>query len=841
MPLITQSIPNLIGGVSQQAPSIRRINQCEEMINAFPSPVEGLVKRPPSSAWFHLRDASSNIYTGATDSNIKPHFISRDATEKYFVSVHPTASSTTCAIRVYDSTGTAKTVKYDTGSRDYLVNATRSGLKLLTVADVTFITNTAKVPELAVKKTDPVNYDRIALVYIKQSGDNRETEITVSDTGGTNSFTVSHKTLNANAGTDHVAETLATALNGQNPGSVTNGTYTATSSDSVIKITRNIDFKITVDDDFGGTGAVLIRESVQRFEDLPAAAPHNHIVKVVGVPESQIDDYYVKFSCVDGSGFTKGVWQETLSPDIEYEYDYSTMPHILIRQSDGTFLFKWADGQTPSSPTAPSGSDYSAYKWTSRLVGDDLTNSAPSFVGIPITNMVLYKNRLGFLSDENIILSESSEFFNFWRTTVLDIPDSDPIDIASSSPKIGKMKSGIVFNKDLILFTDNSQLVLRGGDILSPKAVSLLPVGDYEAYSDINPISSGLSVFFGYDRGGGYSGVRELVPQENIDGSYTVNTVSLDIPSYIKGKIIHIASTTQDDVVAFVASENLYLYKFTKSAEGVVQSAWFKYNFPDTASSGFATVLWAEFVDTELYVLLARSSSSIPVVEKIKIGVNLTDADVVNNSNWVSHLDARELKASGTGTYSSATGLTTWNLAKPYSYKSGNHAVYTTSGASLRVTGGTAYNTSSDAAGTISVSGDYSGTAVWIGYRYEMLYQFSQFWLQGGAGRNQTSSAALQSGRYQLKNLSVIYDDTSFFKATINVGGEDNYEYLYSGLIVGSSVLNQIYLNRGSFRIPIYGRNLTTTVTITNDTALPCKLLSAEIEGDYVDRAQRYS
>lgn len=838
MPLITQSIPNLIGGVSQQAPAIRQVNQCEEMVNAFPSPVEGLVKRPPSSVGFHLRNASNTIYTGATEANIKPHFISRDSTEKYFVSIHPTASEATCEVRVYNAAGTAQTVYYDGTAKDYLVNATRNSLKMLTVADVTFVANTTKTPALDAGTTTAINYKRIALVYIKQSGTDREVEITVTDAGGGNALTVSHKSAANSVGTDHAAEALATAINGENPGLA--GVYTATSSDSVIKITRGIDFNIKVDDDYGGTGAILIRESVQRFEDLPAAAPNDHVIKVAGVPESAIDDYYVKFLTVDNTGFTKGIWQESAAPSLKYLYDYGTMPHILIRQSNGTFLFKKADGTTPSSPSAPSGADYSGYRWTSRLVGDDATNSAPSFVGVPITNLVLFKNRLGFLSDENIILSEVSEFFNFWRTTVLDVPDSDPIDIASSSPKIGKMKSGIVFNTDLILFTDSSQLVLRGGEILSPKSVALLPVGGYEAYSDIQPISSGLSVFFGYDRGGGYSGMRELVPQQQIDGSYVVNTVSLNIPSYIKGKILHIASTTQEDVVAIVASGTLYLYKFTKTDEGVIQSAWFKYTFPDTATNGFATVLWAEFIDTDMYVMLARSNSSIPVIEKIKLGVNLTDAAQVNNANWVAHLDARELKASATGTYNSSTGLTTWSLAKPYSYKSGNHAVYTTSGASLKVVSGTAYNTSSDAAGTISVSGNYSSTEVWIGYRYEMLYQFSQLWLQASSGRSRTGSSAIQSGRFQLKNLSLIYEDTSFFKVAVNVGGESSYEYQYSGLIVGSSTLNQIFLNRGSFRIPIYGRNLTTTVTITNETALPCKLLSAEIEGDYVDRAQRY-
>lgn len=48
MPLINRTISNLFGGVSQQPAGIRLDNQCEEMINAYPSITDGLVKRPPS-------------------------------------------------------------------------------------------------------------------------------------------------------------------------------------------------------------------------------------------------------------------------------------------------------------------------------------------------------------------------------------------------------------------------------------------------------------------------------------------------------------------------------------------------------------------------------------------------------------------------------------------------------------------------------------------------------------------------------------------------------------------------------------------------------------------------
>jgi len=834
MPLLTQSISNLIGGVSQQSPHLRADNQCEDMVNAFPSMVEGLIKRQPTSRVTEIRNASTTVYSGITGTDVKSHLIVRDSTEKFFVFIKPAASSGDCAVEVYDLSGNKKTVYYGAGSQDYLVNATKDTLKTLTIADVTFVVNTAKTTALSSTTTTVVNPDRAALVYVKQSAADRKISITVTDSNGGNSITVSHTPNGTNIGTDHCAESLAASLSGQG-----SPAYTATSKDSVIHITRGADFNITVEDDYGGQGAILIRDQVQRFEELPSTAPNGYIVKILGAPESGIDDYYVKFVTDNAQSFARGLWQETIASGVKYLYDYTTMPHILIRQSNGTFLFKKADGSTPSAPSAPAGADYSSYLWASRLVGDDLTNGFPSFIGLPISNIVLFKNRLGFLSDENIIMSETSEFFNFWRTTVLDILDTDPIDVASSSPKIGKLKSGTVFNAELILFTDSSQLVLRGGEILSPRSVALLPVGDYENYSDIQPTSSGLSVYFTYNRGNGFTGLREMVPQQNISGSYIVNTVSDFVPSYIAAKPSHITASAQENMAALVSNGDLYFYKFATSGDSVVQSAWFKYNFPDNASSGFAKVIWAEFVDMELYLLVLRSTSAIPVLEKIRLGNDINDSGFVNGSNWTAHLDERELKASGTGTYNATTGLTTWTLAKPYSYISGKSSVYTTSGATLTVMSGTSYNLGSDTAGTISVRGDYSAVAVWIGLKYEMKYQFSQFWLQGKSGSRGQSS--LLNGRYQLRNLSLSFEDTSYFRVKVATDGENNYEYDYSGLVIGTSVLNQIYLNRGSFRLPIYGRNTTTTVTIVNETALPCKIIGGEIEAEYTDRATRFS
>jgi hypothetical protein len=74
MGMISSAIPNLIQGVSQQSPALRLSSQAELQVNAFPSLVEGLQKRPPLE---HVAVMSSSATTGSFT-----HLINRDTTEQ---------------------------------------------------------------------------------------------------------------------------------------------------------------------------------------------------------------------------------------------------------------------------------------------------------------------------------------------------------------------------------------------------------------------------------------------------------------------------------------------------------------------------------------------------------------------------------------------------------------------------------------------------------------------------------------------------------------------------------------------------------------------------------------
>ncbi|MBM4179860.1 MAG: phage tail protein, partial [Ignavibacteria bacterium] len=135
MPLVSSSIPNLINGVSQQPAALRLSSQAESVINCFPSPVEGLKKRPPSYNLGKLFSGSSG--TGRPFVNI----VDRDGTIRYMVYIRDGD------IKVFDLNGAAQTVTVPDGVGYLDINNASdpsAQFRVASVADATFIVNREK-------------------------------------------------------------------------------------------------------------------------------------------------------------------------------------------------------------------------------------------------------------------------------------------------------------------------------------------------------------------------------------------------------------------------------------------------------------------------------------------------------------------------------------------------------------------------------------------------------------------------------------------------------------------------------------------------------------------------
>ena len=189
MALISSSVPNLIGGVSQQPASLRFPGQAEDQENAMSSVVEGLIKRAPTK---HV----ARVVVGDAGS-IVAHTINRDTAERYVVVLGDQSALGDNTVRVYDISGAVKNIKDNNGdaadSADFAYldcDDPSKDLKVLTVNDYTFIVNRKKIPALTADlTTDPGNQ---ALVTIVQG--NYATKYTVRVTYGANYREVTKET-----------------------------------------------------------------------------------------------------------------------------------------------------------------------------------------------------------------------------------------------------------------------------------------------------------------------------------------------------------------------------------------------------------------------------------------------------------------------------------------------------------------------------------------------------------------------------------------------------------------------------------------------------------------------
>jgi hypothetical protein len=533
------------------------------------------------------------------------------------------------------------------------------------------------------------------------------------------------------------------------------------------------------------------------------------------------------------------VWEEAIAPGLTYQWDYSSMPLILIRQSDNSFLLKQADGVTGTTGVAPY-ADYSAFKWEPRYNGDDKTCPFPSFTGNKIQDMVFFQNRLGFLSGENLVFSRVGEFFNFFKESATQLSDADPIDIASSSPRVGKVMAAIPFNTDLIIFTPTSQLALRADAVFTPSSVSLVPVGEFENTSSVvKPVPTANSIFFLYNNGA-YVGMRELVPQPALSGAYLADELTSRVPQYIKGPVTCLAATSHDTFNVVVSDGDMYGYRYFLSDRQKVQSAWFKFTFNDSSNIAKARPVWVGFVESDLYAVMLRpktSTTSWLTLEKIKVGMGTTDASVsgVNTTTFIDQRMYFATSASNAGVYNATTNQPTFTLPKPLSYSSTLTQAVSSTGYVLSIVSGTAYSGAAPSVqATITVQGKWDTEKVWIGTKYNMNYTFSPFYL-----RNANNNSSFVSGRYQLRYLCSQYAETGYFKVLVSIKNEDPYEYFCTANTVGLMTLGAPETVSGTFRLPLYSKHDNLTVSVINDSPFPCKLLAAELEAVYETRSLR--
>ena len=454
--------------------------------------------------------------------------------------------------------------------------------------------------------------------------------------------------------------------------------------------------------------------------------------------------------------------------------------------------------------------------YSRRAAGGNNTNPFPSFVGSTINDVFFFKNRLGFLTDSNVVFSEADEYFNFFRTTTQQLLDSAPIDVGLSHTKVAVLQHAVPFQEKLMLFSKQSQFVLRGADVLSPKTVAIAPVTEYDISDTTQPIALGNYIYFTFKRNS-FEGVYEYFVDNNTE-TFHSEEITQQIPKYITADVQRIAGSQSENTIVIGTSNDaktLFVYKYYWSNKEKIQSAWMKFTF-DRDVRGF------DFIDSNLHLLTADSEGLHLEQLTLEDGIKDTGLD------YTLYLDSRVDGSTLTTSYDAAAKTTT---ISNFPYDPVDVEIYTKTGHKV------AFTRTSATAGT--VNGDLTSTDFFAGKSYNMLYRFSDQTLKQPTERGGRSASDYA---YQtIRNGSINYADTGHFTVEVTPKYRDKYTYAFNPDIVGANLtLNTFVPQNGHFRFPVQAQPNEATIEVKSDSALPVKLLGAEFESMFIPRSRRY-
>ena len=557
----------------------------------------------------------------------------------------------------------------------------------------------------------------------------------------------------------------------------------------------------------------VVAGKVNDVGDLPSQCKHGMVVEVVNSAAEE-DNYFVKFfGNNDKDG--EGTWEECAKPGRTIRLKRSTMPVILIRTADGNFRLTELDG----SNYTISGQQYSVPQWDDALVGDDVTNPEPSFIGKGISKMLFFRNRFAILADENIVLSRPGDFTNFFAKSAIQLIASDPIDIAASSEYPAIIYDGIQVNTGLLLFSKNQQFMLTtDSDVFSPTTAKINALSTYNFNFKTNPISLGTTVGF-LDNAGKHSRFFEMA-QIQREGEPQVIEQSAVVAKLFENDLTLISNSRENSIILFSEDDQstLYGYRYFDQITERKLASWFRWTLP-------GTIKYHCMQDDALYVVIENNNQR----ELLKFSIRMDSNTVALNDDRV-HLDylmpvtalAASAYSGGKTTFPKPTGLNGVGQIAAYDIDDpanpalaiGNYAEVTVNGNNLEI------------------SGDWTGQDFYIGYLYTMSITMPTIYYVTRTGENFRADTRANTILHRIK---LGFGPVGIYETTLQRIGRSDYTELFEVTPANQYLANStgVFEDNILRTVPIYDRNINATLIIKSTHPSPANVHTLTWEGVY--------
>ena len=544
---------------------------------------------------------------------------------------------------------------------------------------------------------------------------------------------------------------------------------------------------------------------------VPGTMPATGVIfKVLNISGAE-DDYFVKWSGV--------AWEETVKPGISTGLDPSTLPYLLEYVNATTFRLT----VTP---------------WNERITGDNTTNPFPSFTTKKINNIFRYKERLVFLSEDEIIMSRPLDNYNFFRASALTATDGDPIDLQAASNSTVDLFDSIPTTQGLIVFSSNEQFIMTAGTngTLTPSTAALRSVSKYSV-SNINIVEMNGSVMF-CNSVPGYTRVFSMYPQGE-NNSPILTDISKIVTTWIPSGIDRMTVDNNNSFIALFGPDSPYVYYFRTYSEGqdLKIKSWFRWEFPGNVQS-FDIINDVIFVSFMHAGKLKMASASINPTDN-SFTVKAPTGDIIINPCLDLMFNPTSL------TYNDATDRTYLAFT--------NYTVPTTADPDFEFTALTTSVTSSpglfwrllkDPIGwyiTGDITSTYTASQIVVGFTYKYIVNLPTTFMMAQAGPDYTASLTIS--RYKV--AMGLTGNLTFMVAPRNtiISGEavplNNILYSAVGEVSQANFYQADSVpieKQNIFSIPIHKKNNDFDFQITSDSPFPSSLLSLKWEGVYSPR-----
>jgi len=696
-----------------------------------------------------------------------------------------------------------------------------------------------------------------AQLWIKLVDYNTKYEVAIElDNGDTVNANITTATLSS--GTAVSTQTIATDLQSALNTADTSNHLTFSVQDSQINIglasaSRSIK-SFVASDARGNTLMSGFSNQVTNIVELPSTSWEGY--QVIVAPDGAADQssYYLKFNAENttvAGTFGRGTWEEVGGWGTAGKLDDSTMPHSFVYYKNDSGLTRFTVQPFDGSTYTDGSTTIKLAKWTERLAGDDDELAGPSFVTNKITDLVFFKNRLGFISGENIILSEAGAYYNFWQQSALQVLDNDPIDLTAVSNDVAVLNYALQQQDELVLFSNENQFRLYSGDnvTFSPETASVGRISSISMESNVKPQQVGPQVIFPVKEGD-FTGLHTFITTDRTVGINLGQTavITETVPKYIPKNVDSLAVSRTDQYLIVLSKDDpnsLYVYQFFWEASGGSltnrQNAWSKWTFPNKS------LYWADFVEGTLYTVAKYTENS-----QTRYYLEGLNASRPPQSEDALFLLDRQLSSTittdiGTASfaYSGATNKTTVTLPY-YTVNPSQFVIIKKDKTDNNEAEKRWIVAASIPAGVNSFVldslGDFSGSSWAFGETVTFKFSPPQLMPYSKTATDNTFIGN-RTGRLQLRYLDVYYNDARYFTVDVTPKYRDKITYefdrrdpLNANIIVGQ----KSDFEEAKFRSYIQSKNDQVTVEVVNDSIDQAKFVALEWTGLYFDVARKY-